>query len=128
MRFLVDECLHTSLVPVAHRAGYEAYHVTHRGKSGASDVDLFRLALEEDLIVVTNNPEDFRRLISKVELHPGLILILPNVNSTLQRELFGKVLDKIKADQLEDLVNKIVEVDIGGVRIYDLPEPQSDKK
>jgi predicted nuclease of predicted toxin-antitoxin system len=121
LRFLVDECLHTSLVPVAHHAGYEAYHVTHRGKSGASDVELVRLALEEDLVVVTNNSEDFRRLISELELHPGLILIVPNVNSAGQRELFGKVLDRIKAEQLKDLVNKVVKVDSEGVRVYHLP-------
>ena len=121
MRFLVDECLHTSLVPVAHRAGYEAYHVSHRGKAGASDIELVRLALEEDLVVVTNNSEDFRRIISELELHPGLILIILNVNSARQRELFEKVLDRINAEQFKDLANKVVEVDFGGVRIYDLP-------
>jgi len=121
LRFLVDECLHTSLVPVAHRAGYEAYHVSHRGKAGASDIELVRLALEEDLVVVTNNSEDFRRIISELELHPGLILIILNVNSARQRELFEKVLDRINAEQFKDLANKVVEVDFGGVRIYDLP-------
>jgi hypothetical protein len=31
MRFLIDECLHESLVGVAHAAGYEATHVNHLG-------------------------------------------------------------------------------------------------
>ncbi len=117
----MDECLHTSLVPVAHRAGYEAYHVIHRGKSGASDEELVRFALAEDLIVVSNNPKDFRRLVGRIDLHPGLILILPNVGSALQRQLFGRALQRIKEDQLADLMNKVVEVDFDGVRIYDLP-------
>ena len=31
MRFLIDECLHESLVGVAHGAGFEAAHVNHLG-------------------------------------------------------------------------------------------------
>ncbi len=34
MRFLIDECLHESLVGVAHGAGFEATHVNHLGLSG----------------------------------------------------------------------------------------------
>jgi hypothetical protein len=35
--------------------------------------------IEEDRIIVTENARDFRRLIGKMELHPGLI-ILPSVD------------------------------------------------
>jgi predicted nuclease of predicted toxin-antitoxin system len=31
MRLLVDECLHESLVGLAHAAGFEASHVNHLG-------------------------------------------------------------------------------------------------
>jgi len=31
MRFLIDECLHTSLVTVAHHAGYACEHVNFLG-------------------------------------------------------------------------------------------------
>jgi len=34
MRFLIDECLHESLVGVAHGAGFDATHVNHLGLSG----------------------------------------------------------------------------------------------
>jgi len=34
MRFLVDECLHTSLVAVAHEAGHVCGHVNFIGLSG----------------------------------------------------------------------------------------------
>jgi len=39
----------------------------------------------------------------------------------VQRELFGQVLEWIKQRQLANLINKVVEVDFGGTRIYDLP-------
>ena len=40
MRFLIDECLHESLVEVAHGAGFEAIHVNHLGLSGKPDWEL----------------------------------------------------------------------------------------
>ena len=39
MRFLIDECLHESLVRVAHAAGFDATHVNHLGLSGKPDWD-----------------------------------------------------------------------------------------
>jgi len=40
MRFLIDECLHESLVGVAHGADFGATHVNHLGLSGKPDWEL----------------------------------------------------------------------------------------
>ena len=77
MRLLIDECLSPALLEVAHRYGVEAYHVAHRGLSGAKDHAILRLMLEQDFTLVTNNGDDFLALIGEVELHPGLIVVLP---------------------------------------------------
>lgn len=37
MRLLIDECLHTSLIGVAHEAGYVCDHVNFIGLSGYED-------------------------------------------------------------------------------------------
>jgi hypothetical protein len=37
MRFLIGECLHESLIGVAHAAGFEATHVNHLGLSSRPD-------------------------------------------------------------------------------------------
>lgn len=37
MRILIDECLHTSLVTVAHDAGYVCEHVNFLGLGGYKD-------------------------------------------------------------------------------------------
>ncbi|MGZ4815753.1 MAG: DUF5615 family PIN-like protein [Terriglobales bacterium] len=42
MRFLVDECLHTSLVDVANEAGFEAQHVVYCGLGGKPDHEIVR--------------------------------------------------------------------------------------
>lgn len=40
MKFLIDECLHTSLVQVAHAAGYAADQVNFLGLGGLKDWQL----------------------------------------------------------------------------------------
>jgi len=37
MRFLIDECLHASLVELAQTAGFDATHVSHLGLGGTPD-------------------------------------------------------------------------------------------
>jgi len=88
MRFLIDECLHESLVGVAHAAGFEATHVNHLGLSGQPDSALGERISEDEFTFVTNNRADFIRLFGRMELHAGLIIIVPNVVPALQCALF----------------------------------------
>ena len=48
MKLLIDECLHTSLVSVAHSAGHTADHVSHRGLGGLKDWQLMRVIREQE--------------------------------------------------------------------------------
>ena len=123
MRFLIDECLTLDLVSVATEAGYEAMHVAHVGKAGWKDWNVAQYASDGDLIVVTNNAGDFRRLYAKLSLHAGLIIIVPNLKQLEQRLLFGLVLDELAT--LGEPVNQVLEVDVDGedmlFSLYDLP-------
>ena len=123
MRFLIDECLTLDLVSVATEAGYEARHVAHIGKAGWKDWNVAQYARDGDLIVVTNNASDFRRLYAKLSLHAGLVIIVPNLKRLEQRLLFGFVLDELAT--LGEPVNQVLEVDVDGedmlFSLYDLP-------
>ncbi|MDK4728710.1 DUF5615 family PIN-like protein [Rhizobium phaseoli] len=92
MKFLVDECLHTSLVAVAQSHGHDCFHVNWLGLSGETDWDLMPRIIEEDFAFVTNNARDFRKLYAKEELHAGLVIIVPQVLPAQQRELFALIL------------------------------------
>jgi predicted nuclease of predicted toxin-antitoxin system len=59
MRFLIDECLHESLVGVARDAGFEATHVNHLGLSGKPDWELADRITKDEFTFVTNNRVDF---------------------------------------------------------------------
>jgi predicted nuclease of predicted toxin-antitoxin system len=123
IQFLVDECLSPELVDVAREHGFNAYHVTRRGWGSDSDPQLLSRILHEDLTFVTNNWKDFRPMISRTEVHPGVIAILPNVRKHRQMALFAAALAKIQGtDPPLDMVNTVLEVDSGGnVVRYDLP-------
>ena len=107
MKFLIDECLHESLVQVAHAAGFEATHVNHLGLSGQPDWALAERITKDEFTFVTNNRVDFARLFGKMELHTGLIVLVPNVVPALQRALFSAALQYLAG---RDLVNAVIEV------------------
>ena len=95
MKFLIDECLHTSLVAVAHEAGYVCDHVNFIGLSGYKDWQLM----------------DRIRFI-----------IVPNVVPRLQRDLFRAALAHIGR---REPVNVLLEVDItdAGIFCQEFPYP-----
>lgn len=55
---------------------------------------------------MTNNRADFIRLLGKVELHPGLIVLVPNVLPAVQRTLFKAALEHSAG---RDLMNTALE-------------------
>jgi predicted nuclease of predicted toxin-antitoxin system len=71
MRFLVGECLHESLVRVAHGAGFEATHVNHLGLSGKPDWELAERIVKDEFTFVTNNRVDFIGLLAKWSCTPA---------------------------------------------------------
>jgi predicted nuclease of predicted toxin-antitoxin system len=124
IQFLIDENLSPRLVETAHTFGYNAYHVAHRGWSSLKDPEVLRRVLAEDLTIVTNNWIDFRPMLEREEVHPGIVVILPNVRRERQVELFTAALLTIRDhDPRIDMVNTVLEVGADGtVVMYRLPE------
>jgi len=108
VNFLIDECLHTSLVEVAAARGHEATHVNYRGLSGVQDWNLMAPIREGEFTFVTNNAKDFRKLYAQEEIHAGLVILIPNAPPTQQRALFDAVLDDLAATP--GLINEALEV------------------
>jgi predicted nuclease of predicted toxin-antitoxin system len=124
VRFLIGECLHTSLVDVAQQHGHEAHHVNWLGLSGATDRGLMPRIVERDFTFVTNNAADFRRLYARQEVHAGLVIIVPQVAPARQRALFSSLFDTLDPD--DALLNEVVEVSLDGEEVvvtrYELPD------
>ncbi len=97
MKLLIDECLYTSLVEVAHGAGYVADHVNYLGLGSSKDWQLMATIRAKEYTFVTNNRSDFLSLHGQEPLHAGVIIIVPNVMPARQRELFTAALKHIGA-------------------------------
>ncbi len=122
MNFLIDECLHTSLVEVARSVGHQADHVVWLGLGGQADWDLMPRIISDEFTFVTNNARDFRKLYAREPIHAGLIILLPQVVPKQQRELFQLLLAELGPDN--QIMNEAIEINIvdGETRMvrYDL--------
>ncbi|HEX5868985.1 MAG TPA: DUF5615 family PIN-like protein [Longimicrobium sp.] len=119
----MDENLSPALVKTAVAHGYAAFHVAHRGWTSESDPQVLQHVVDEDLTLVTNNWADFRPMIARLEVHPGIVVILPNVRRERQIELFAAALTAIqKHDPPLDMVNTVLLVDEDGT-VEMLPIP-----
>ena len=112
-KLLIDECLHTSLLELAHAAGHSADHVNYLGLGSSKDWELMKQILDRDYTFVTNNRTDFLALYRRAQLHAGLVIIVPNVTPALQRELFQAALCFIGEGESE----RVNEFETGGVRV-----------
>ena len=123
MRFLIDECLHESLVGVAHGAGFEATHVNHLGLNGKPDWELAERIIQDEFTFVTNNRVDFIRLFAKTKLHAGLVVIVPNLVPYVQRALFEAAILYLAG---KELINSAIEVSLEGrvVKCVEYPLPE----
>jgi predicted nuclease of predicted toxin-antitoxin system len=126
VRFLIDECLTIELAREAEKAGFEAHHVAHLGKTSWKDWTIRDHAIKEDFVLVTNNASDFRSLYAASDLHPGLVILVPNVVLEKQLLLFRAALKTLA--ELGDPINKLLQVDIVGdeitLALYDFPPGQ----
>ncbi len=123
-RFLVDEDLSVALPAAAHRRGFEATHVVHLGLSGSKDWNILELVAKDDWTIVTNNALEFRTRYRSIELHPGVVFLLPSVRREQQIMLFEAALDDVGANP--DLVNQAIDVSLSAdskivIRRYALP-------
>jgi predicted nuclease of predicted toxin-antitoxin system len=133
MKFLIDECLPPELTEAARKRGHQASFVPWLGKSGLKDWDLAPLAIDNGMVLVTNNSKDFRGdkgrpgFTTKEQIHPGLVCL--NCDPRLRdrgtlAQLFEIALDEI--GDAQDLINTVIEISLDGdeaeVRRYTAPE------
>ncbi len=112
IRLHIDECLTPDLVDVARARWIEANHVSRVGRAGAQDWQVVNFAITTDHDLVTNNARDFRRLYRRTDVHPRLVIMIPQGRAADQISLFRKVLDYIESHP--DIVNRLVEIDHDG--------------
>lgn len=115
----VDVAEESTLDPLIRDRGL---HVAIFGLSGAPDWALAQRTVKDEFTFVTNNRADFIHLYRKMDLHAGLVVLVPNVVPNLQRALFQAAL---QYSATRDLINTVIEVRLEGKTVqcveYQLP-------
>jgi predicted nuclease of predicted toxin-antitoxin system len=87
------------LALAAQARGFHAFHAPWVGLSGASDAKVAAHAITRNLILVTNNLLDFRRIYRRRALHPGLIFLTVADTDIMDREaqhhMFGAAIESV---------------------------------
>lgn len=124
MKLFIDECLSPSLARLLNESGeHDALHPRDYGRLGERDDEVLARCLEEDRVIVTENAVDFRKLVAREEIHPGLI-ILPNVTRDASHALLLAAiahLDTLGVGS-DVMINHVLEIDVDGtLQLYSLP-------
>ena len=130
MQFFIDECMSPQVAARINADGkHLAVHPRDIGRRGDPDHVVLRNAIAEDRIIVTENARDFRGLVGREDLHPGLI-ILPCVAREVSLRLLHQAIAFLEDQAAEagespsdHMVNRVIEVEASGhCRIFDLPD------
>ncbi len=116
MRLFIDECLSPELARRLNETGiHDAIHPRDYGRLGEPDHLVLRRCLDEDRVIVTQNARDFRKLVRREVLHPGLI-ILPAAGRERSWAMLLSVIEAItrRGNATVSLVNHVAEVDDAG--------------
>ena len=83
----------------------------NRRGGGKPHWELGNRIVKAEFTFVTTNRVDFIQLFGQMELHAGLVVIVPNVVPSVQRALFEGAIQYLAE---EDFVNSAVEVSVEG--------------
>jgi len=125
VKLLVDECLSPGYVrQLIERGLHDAIHPRYVGLAGVRDDQIVAKAFAEDRIIITANGRDYKRLLARMEVHPGVIIVEVLGRDAMWRQIL-LALDFIELQPSPNdyMVNRVVEVSTAeGVRPYVLSD------
>lgn len=116
LKLFIDECLSPRLAQFLNETGeHDAIHPRDMGRLGEPDHVVLSRCLAEDRAIVTENAVDFRKLVAREEIHPGLIL-LPCVGRDRSQELLCEAITHLAllGNSSDVIVNHVLEVSEAG--------------
>ena len=125
VRLFIDECLSARLAEWLNASGnHDAVHPLHTGRRGESDHTILARCIEEDRVNVTLNAQDFRYLVGREPIHPGLVILPPVGREEGHRLLLtGSEYLSSRGQAMDVMVNHVLEIEADGKsRLHALPK------
>ena len=123
MRLLLDECVSPRVAEPLNAEGHVVIALRDVGGLGEPDYKILRRCIHGDFVLVTQDARDFRSLVAREEVHPGLI-ILPNLDRQRTETLLRHAIDHLdgSGNPVDLMVNRVLEMTAdGSLRLDDLP-------
>lgn len=135
LKYFVDACLSPELALrlIAQRHS-DALAARDRKMLRTPDHVIREFCIDEERVIITHNADDFRKLVGKVELHPGLIILEENAREPSWRQLeaaLAYITERADGDEAKWMCNRVVDVafDENGdcvVSDQEIPPPSND--
>jgi predicted nuclease of predicted toxin-antitoxin system len=127
VKLLIDECLSPKLAHELCKLGHDAIHPRDYGRLGEKDHEVHKRCIAEDRILVTHNAGDFRKLVGRAEIHPGLIIVESTDVATSLTQIKATIayvsMTAIDESAADFMVNRVIEVEADSrVKSYLLPK------
>jgi predicted nuclease of predicted toxin-antitoxin system len=126
VKLFIDESLSPDFALRLNALGlYDAIHPLHAGRCGEPDHRVLARCLDEDRVIVTQNARDFRKLVGRETVHPGLIL-LPGLGKAATWTLLQAALSFLadRGDPSMVMVNQVLDAPaIDQIKLSPLPKP-----
>ena len=119
LAFLIDENLSPELAKLARAQGFRASHATWVRLAGKPDYHVAAFAVSKDLILVTNDIDDFQKLYRQREHHPGVVFLsvadVDSMDREAQRIMFEAGLRQAVQDEpLNEAIYVRLEMSVDG--------------
>jgi predicted nuclease of predicted toxin-antitoxin system len=124
LRLFIDECLSPDYSMRLGKLGHDAIHPLQVGRRGQSDAAIKAPCIAEDRVIITENVGDFRGLLGREPIHPGLIALPQTDKETAWRLLIIAIgyLEALSGNPMDHMINHILEVDGSGrASLHPLP-------
>ena len=127
VRLFLDECVSPRLAGPLNAEGHIVTSLRDVGGLGEPDYMVLRRCIDQDAVLVTQDARDFRELVAREEIHPGLI-ILPNRGRQRTEAFLRRAIDHLegRGDAMDLMVNGVLQVGADGeLRFHDLPNAEA---
>ena len=128
VRLFLDECISPQIALALNDEGdHVVLHPRNDGGLGEPDHRVLDRCIDQNLVLVTQNARDFRKLVGKQAIHPGMV-VLPNLardqTESLLRAAVGYLIRL--GNPMDAMVNCVLDVTKDGeMSLSDLPAPEA---
>ena len=112
IRLILDEMISPNIVPRLWDSGIDAVALRDRAKLRISDHRLLAIGIAENRVIATINEADFKNLVARKQVHPGIAVIPNGASRDEQYDYLMGIAAHLRAepDPMAAAANRIISI------------------